>query len=421
MDHVSMNDGLDGRETIAFGLVAGEIAVFVLALMTGYAVLRSGLPGAVAWSFAAVLVGGGAALAWLRVAGRPLLEWAVLLLRFVVRTRHAQVARLRRRLGTLWPRSARPLQAGAVVLPLALRRMGSEDAAVERKPPLTVVRHEPESAELGAAGVRRRSHVVAFFSLNGGTGRTALAVELAAILAVRGRAAAATRSPGRRAALLDLTERNPRVGLRLGIAPPVAASGSTRESAERLLTHQLGLLVWLPPAGDSDSEDPSPTLLIEAAEDGGAGIVVVDIDCDLGPRCVEVLRRCDQILITLTPTAGGLVDAYRSAAVLRRMGLRDLIGYVVNRWHPGIDIGETMADLRGTVAAEVPDDRSVVDAENSHRIAGLDGTGAVPAALTNLAEVIESAAGLQLSPVAARREVVEADRARSTAHQTGRG
>jgi hypothetical protein len=263
--------------------------------------------------------------------------------------------------------------------------------------------------------------VAAFFSLNGGTGRTALAVEVAAILAVRGRAAAATRSPGRRAALLDLTERSPRVGLRLGIAPPLSASGSTGESAGRLLTHHFGLLVWLPPAGGSVSDEPSPRLLIEAAEDGGAGIVVVDIDCDLGPRCVEVLRRCDQVLITLTPTAGGVVDAYRSTAVLRRMGLRERIGYVVNRWHPGIDIGETMADLSGAVAAEVPDDRSVVDAENSHRIAGLGGTGAVPAALTNLAEVIESAAGGQPSPITGSGEIIAAENARATAHQTGRG
>jgi MinD superfamily P-loop ATPase len=161
--------------------------------------------------------------------------------------------------------------------------------------------------------------------------------------------------------------------------------------------------------------------VIEAAEDGGAGIVVVDIDCDLGPRCVEVLRRCDQVMITLTPTAGGLVDAYRSTAVLRRMGLRERIGYVVNRWHPGIDIGETMADLAGTIAAEVPDDRSVVEAENSHRIAGLDGTGAVPAALTKLAEVIESVAGVQLSPITGSGEVVVVEGMRSTAHQTGRG
>ena len=142
MDQVSMNDGLEGRETVAFGLAAGEIAVLVLALLTGYAVLRSGLAGALAWSLAAVLVAGGATLAWGRLAGRPLLEWSVLLARFLVRTRHARVARLRvrwkrwglaaraaalmegwwRRLVSRSPRSTRPLQTGAVVVPLALRR-----------------------------------------------------------------------------------------------------------------------------------------------------------------------------------------------------------------------------------------------------------------------------------------------------------
>ena len=89
-----MNDGLDGRETVAFGLAAGEIAVFVLALMTGYAVLRSGLPGAAAWIMAVVVVAVGAALAWGRIEGRPLLDWSLLLGRFVVRTRRRRLRRL---------------------------------------------------------------------------------------------------------------------------------------------------------------------------------------------------------------------------------------------------------------------------------------------------------------------------------------
>jgi hypothetical protein len=42
-----MNDGLDGRETLAFGLAAGEVAVFVLALMSAYAVIRTRLAGRV--------------------------------------------------------------------------------------------------------------------------------------------------------------------------------------------------------------------------------------------------------------------------------------------------------------------------------------------------------------------------------------
>ena len=98
MEQVSMNDGLDGRETLAFGLAAGEVAVFVMALLSGYAVLRSGLAGALAWALAVVVVGAGALLAWGRLGGRPMVEWAVLLGSFAIRTRHVRIARVRARL-----------------------------------------------------------------------------------------------------------------------------------------------------------------------------------------------------------------------------------------------------------------------------------------------------------------------------------
>lgn len=330
-----MNDGLDGRETIAFGLAAAEIATLVMALLTGYAVLHSGLAGAVAWSLAAVLLAGGATLAWGRLAGRPLLEWAVLLARFLVRTR----------LVSRPPRPARAQQTGAVVIPLALRRVESEDATSIRG----------ESAAGSAAVDRRggRSHVVGFFSLNGGTGRTTLAVEVAAVLAVGGSTSAATGSRGLRVALLDLTERSPGVGLRLGIPPQMPArDGSPTGPGSCLVTHRPGLLVGLPPL--SPASPAAPVALIDAAEDRGADVVVVDVDCDLGARCEEVLRRCDQVLVTLTPTAGGVLDAYHSTAVLRRMGLRDRIGFVLNRWRPGIDVAETMTDLGGVILARFP-------------------------------------------------------------------
>ena len=198
MEQVSMNDGLDGRETIAFGLAAGEVAAFVLALMAAYAVLRSGLPGAIGWLLAALVAAGGALLAWGRLAGRPLLEWALLLAAFLVRTGPVRARRVRERMrrwsAALRARAARLAarclprvaaaalsQAGAVVIPLALRRAHA-------------ARTRPGDAPVGLS--RTRSHVVGFFSLAGGTGRTTLAVEVAAMLAVRGRATAATGEGG---------------------------------------------------------------------------------------------------------------------------------------------------------------------------------------------------------------------------------
>jgi hypothetical protein len=423
MDKVLMNDGLDGRETIAFGLVAGEIVILVLAMLSGYAVLHSGLAAAIAWSVAPVLLAGGASLAWGRLGGRPLLEWCVLLARFLVRTRHARAARLRarwrrsavaRRVSALrrreWrpqagrraARSPRPLQAGAVVLPLSLRHMAEESGAAT--PVATTVSARrlavvggQSAAALGRDGEgRRRSHVVGFFSLRGGTGRTTLAVEVAAMLAASGRAAAATGSPVRRVALLDLAERSPGVGLRLGIPPPSPRADGSLTSAGCLVTHGPGLLVALPPVSGSPAHPPGTIAvdtLIRAAEERGVDMVVVDVDCDLGARCRQVLERCDQVMVTLTPTAGGVLDAYRSTAILRRMGLRDRLGYVVNRWRPGIDLSETMADLGGSIAAEIPDDGAVVDAENRHRLAGMDGGGVLSEAFARLAGAVESAAG----------------------------
>ncbi|HWF58123.1 MAG TPA: hypothetical protein VG520_07210 [Candidatus Dormibacteraeota bacterium] len=392
-----MNDGLDGRETIAFGLVAGEIAVLTLTLLAGYAALHSGIPEPIAWTLAAVLLSAGAALAWGRLAGRPLLEWCVLLVRFLVRTRHARTAwpQSRWRRGAAAGHGPRPLEAGAVVIPLALRRMDAAGGATPPAARLAVVDGGRAAVAGAARDRRRRAHVVAFFSLCGGTGRTTLAVEVAATLATAGRAAAATGAPATRVALLDLAERSPGVGLRLGIPPPPPGKRQPAVGGG-LVTHGPGLLVGLPPfaAAPADpSSGDAAEVLIRAAEAGGADVVVVDVDCDLGARCRQVLERCDQVMVTLTPTAGGVLDAYRSTAVLRRMGLRDRIGYVVNRWRPGIDLREAMADLGGVIAAEIPDDQAVVDAENRHRLAGRDGGAALADAVTRLAGAVDSGAG----------------------------
>ena len=104
MEQVPMNDGLDGHETIAFGLAAGEVAAFVLALMAAYAVARSGVGGPVAWVVAVCLAAGGAVLAWGRLDGRPLLEWARLLAGFTIRTAPARGVQMRNR---SWARGGR--------------------------------------------------------------------------------------------------------------------------------------------------------------------------------------------------------------------------------------------------------------------------------------------------------------------------
>ena len=266
------------------------------------------------------------------------------------------------------------MQSGAVVIPLSLHRL-------ERPAHGDAAACVPEAT---------RSHVVGFFSLAGGSGRTTLAVEAATLLAVRGRAAAAARSQGVRVVLLDLARRNPAVGLRLGMPPPAVAGGE-------LVAHSSGLLVALASATalPSNSHDGAQSsAVIDGPACAGADIVVVDFDGDLGEPCMTVLQRCDQVLVTVTASAVGIIDAYRSTAVLRRLGLRDRVEYVVNRWREEVATDEILGDLGGVIAAEIPDHPALVEAEDAHQPAGLYGDGAVAAALGRLATRIEEAAGI---------------------------
>ncbi len=363
MDQVSMNDGLDGRESVAFGLGAADVAMFVLTLLCGYAALRSGLPGIVAWPLAGLLLVGGALLAWGRMAGRSMLEWAMLLARFAVRAHRG--------------RALLASQAGAVVVPLALRRhLTGSGSRVETAPP------------------RRRARVEAFFSLNGGSGRTTLAVEVAALLAERNAAARAAGAAGIRVALVDLTTRSPAVALRLGLplpAPPRAGDGPS-DAAVSLATHATGLIIP-PGAGAPPTSGSAATAwasaVVDSAERAGADLILADVDCDLTAMCVDLLRRCERVHVTLTASAGGVLDAYRSTAALRRLGLRDRIDYVVNRCAGPIQLGEVMSDLDGVVVAEVPQSAAFVTAENRHRVAALDDRGPAAAAIAGLAEHLQ--------------------------------
>lgn len=391
-----MNDGLDGRETVAFGLGAAEVAVFVLALLTAYAALRSGLPGVLEWSLAGLIAGTGAALAWGRVSGRSLLEWTVLLARFLARNRGRWPGSsgrvpappgLRTLLATTSSLVGRRggSQAGAALMPLALRRHrapsnASAGSGAGAQPAVTSSGRRQEAAP-------RRPQVEAFFSLNGGSGRTALAVELAALMAVRGTADRATGTAGMRVALLDLTTRSPAVALRLGIPVPAA-----RAEQARMVTHPTGATVFPGPVPDLPSGEATARwarTLIGEVERGGADVIVVDIDCDLSALCIEALLRCDRVHITVSPTAGGVLDAYRSTAVLRRLGLRDRLDYVVNRCGGSVDMHEQMADLGGDIVAEIPLADAFVDAENSHRVAALGRPTPCLAALAQLADHIQ--------------------------------
>ena len=380
MEPVSMNDGLEGREPIAFGLAAGELAVFVGALMTAYVVLQSGLPGALAWALAVPVALAGATLAWGRIAGRPLADWVVLVVTYMVRTRARRAAGARRLLARARSRIARTAgasgraEAGAVVIPLGLHRPAVHPAA---------------SSPATTAGPHH-AHVIVFFSLNGGTGRTTLAVELASLLAARSAAARAAGGSADGVALFDLAKRSPAVALRLGLPLPLARTQPALAPAAGLVRHGNGLLVSAGPFAAGSDAPGAVDQAVSAAAANGCAVVILDIDCDSGAVCRAALERSDRVMVTITGDAGGVIDAYRSTALLRRLGLRDRIDYVVNRCRARLDLTEVMGDLGGRVLAQVPEHPPLAHAALWQRVP-CSSAGAPALPLVALAE--ELAAG----------------------------
>ena len=249
----------------------------------------------------------------------------------------------------------------------------------------------------------RATRRLTFFSLSGGSGRTTLAVEVAGLLAGQsGRGNAWGMLVPPRVALVDLDLTSPRAAIRLGVPAPtewgLEEAGPVEPKVTSLLSvHRSGLLLLpgparLLPAGCSDQSDVVHRLsaAVDDLERRGCDTIVLDIAGDLSALTQWALRSAHDIFVVVTPTAGGVHDAYRSTEALRRLGLRRQLRYVVNRACGVPTLDEAMLDLGGAVVAEIPDDPDLERAEMDHRLVGLEGGGATAAALRALAATVDA-------------------------------
>jgi MinD-like ATPase involved in chromosome partitioning or flagellar assembly len=305
--------------------------------------------------------------------------------------------------------------ADAALLEVPVRGAGPEVAGGSGSPRAG----DPGWVGTGPPPAPRITRRLTFFSLSGGAGRTTLAVEVAGLLAGqphRGNAWGMLVPP--RVALVDLDLASPRAGLRLGVPAPtewgLAEGGPVAPEVVRLLSiHRSGLLVLpgparLLPAGCSDRTDMVHRLAaaVDELESRGCDTVVLDVAGDLSALTRWALQSAHDIFVVLTPTAGGVHDAYRSTEALRRLGLRHRLRYVVNRGSGIPALAEALLDLGGTVVAEVPDDPELGRAEMDHRLLGLEGSGPTAAALRALAAIVDprfSASGRVTPTSTARR------------------
>jgi MinD-like ATPase involved in chromosome partitioning or flagellar assembly len=428
MDEIQFADGFDAPERIAFGLGAGPLVVVVGGGLIAYALVRSPLPEAVSAPAALMVAGAAAALGWLRLGGRPALDWALFAARYA----------MRRRCGVFTvagapecgPRSpalthARP--DGDVSSPaagdgcpevrsqaqtiIALRQFHSAAPASAPLGVITVrdqvVQARPTASgtvEIGAAWHpppaprTQGSHRIAFFSLKGGTGRSTLATELACLLAADVPASSENWAP-LRVALLDLDLRCASVSIRLGVTHRTIVEYALSNPDDRhiddfLCTHESGVRVLLgPPKPVAAGWPVTPLLAREVLRELDAAsfdIVVADLAPELTPLTTTVLGASDDVFVVVSASAGGIQDAYRSTEQLRRMGVRHQLRYVVNRSRTDIDLAEAVGDLGGQLLAEIPEDGAFVDAENRHLPVGLHTRGPAATALRRLARRVRS-------------------------------
>jgi MinD-like ATPase involved in chromosome partitioning or flagellar assembly len=307
-------------------------------------------------------------------------------------------------------RGAEAVPAGGRPLPV----LGVADAALLKVPAAggpgagtTSPTASPSGADPGWIGTGpppapRVTRRLTFFSLSGGSGRTTLAVEVAGLLAGethRGNAWGMLVPP--RVALVDLDLTSPRAAIRLGLPAPtewgLAEGGPVEPEVARLLAvHRSGLLLLpgparLLPAGSCDRADVVNRLAaaVDDLERRGCDTIVLDVAGDLSALTRWALQSAHDIFVVVTPTAGGVHDAYRSTEALRRLGLRHRLRYVINRGSGIPALAEALLDLGGTVVAEVPDDPELGRAEMDHRLLGLEGSGPTAAALRALAAIVD--------------------------------
>jgi MinD-like ATPase involved in chromosome partitioning or flagellar assembly len=421
MADIDFADGFDVPEPLAWGLTPTQLGTALTGALLAYLALHSSLPPAVAVPLAAAAAAAGLALALIRRDGRPLIEWAAVAARFWARPRRGLLTVVgepapstgrREGMGAVHAREANPgrprsetvgrmsPRVSLVLLPEPVEPTG-RPGAVTRP---AGAGHAPLLGVADAALIEappRSAHRLTFFSLSGGTGRTTLAVEVAGLLAARAR----SRDPwgmleAPRVALVDLDLLSPRAGIRLGVPTPtgwdLGETHAVAGSVERLLAvHPSGLRVLPGPArvlSGGATERPDLVGRLAAAvgvlEAGGCDTIVLDVPGDLSALTRWALAAAQEILVVLTPTAGGVHDAYRSTEALSRLGLRDRIRYVVNRDRGEPCLAEAMLDLGGTVVAEIPDDPGLEVAEMEHRLVGLEGSGPAAEALRALATLV---------------------------------
>jgi MinD-like ATPase involved in chromosome partitioning or flagellar assembly len=245
--------------------------------------------------------------------------------------------------------------------------------------------------------------VIAFFSTKGGTGRTTLATEVAALLAMKGRYRESPTSPSQplRVGLIDFDLGSANISARLGIAQPTMLDYLCDltlphpDPRDFVIRHPATRLdVMLGPSKCLSGDRAQLLSVAQAAhilttfKSTGYQFLILDISATLGDLETYLLETATRIYCVVTPTAGSVQSLYRGVEALRRIGLGAKLGYVANKMRDGFNLAEPMGDLNGSLVARIPYDAAFDTAENRHEPMVVRGSGPSIEALSVLAASI---------------------------------
>ena len=409
---------LNGEDQFILGLSVTRLAALALGLLAAYTILHLSLPGPLQLILALGAALLGAAIAWIRPEGRSLIHWALAAIEFKLTQHLADESAVSR------PPSA-PSKKGESLRPrLSLVAENAHSVSSEGPRPVDIGSIEDEVIELPDPGFDNADdasangdgesavavpvylggpQVIAFFSTKGGTGRTTLATEVAALLAMKGRYRESPTSPSQplHVALIDFDLGSANVSARLGIAQPTMLDYlcdltlPCPDPRDFVIRHPATHLdVMLGPSKCLSGDRAELLGVAQAAhilttfKSAGYQFLILDISATLGDLETYLLETATRIYCVVTPTAGSVQSLYRGVEALRRIGLGAKLGYVANKMRDGFNLAEPMGDLNGSLVARIPYDPSFDTAENRHEPLVVRGSGASVEALSVLAASI---------------------------------